>query len=43
MGGRDFVLNGKKGERNYSINLDTHPIAIDFTVTKLDSGEQRTY
>ncbi|RXJ50676.1 hypothetical protein [Gelidibacter gilvus] len=41
IGGKDFVMNDKRGQMTYSINMDTEPIQIDFTLTKLDSREQK--
>ncbi|MCK0115304.1 hypothetical protein [Gelidibacter sp. F63206] len=42
MGGKEFVINGKRGQMTYSINKETRPIQIDFILTKLESGEQKT-
>lgn len=42
IGGKEFVLHGKKGQMTYSINKETKPFQIDFTLTKLASGEQKT-
>jgi len=40
VGGREFVLNGKKGSMAYSINLDTEPVKIDLTITLLETKKQ---
>ena len=42
MGGKEFVVNGEKGKMVYSINTTVVPIEIDLTLTKLESGEQKT-
>lgn len=42
MGGKEFVMNGKKGKMTYEINSETNPIQIDFIVTVLESGEQKS-
>lgn len=41
IGGKDFVMNDKRDEMTYRINMHTEPIQIDFTLIKLDSGEQK--
>lgn len=41
IGGKDFVMNDKRDQMTYRINMHTEPIQIDFTLTKLDSGEQK--
>jgi hypothetical protein len=41
FGGKEFTLEGKKGSMTYEINSTTNPIQVDFTITKLESGEQR--
>ncbi|WP_179354537.1 hypothetical protein [Winogradskyella vidalii] len=41
MGGEEFVMNGQKGKMTYTINYKTTPIEVDFTMTKLDSGESK--
>jgi hypothetical protein len=41
MGGKEFYMQGQKGEMTYSINYDTNPIEIDFTLTKTLSGESK--
>lgn len=39
MGGKEFVVNGTKGKMTYELNLDKTPLEIDFTITKIDSGD----
>ena len=41
VGGKEFVMHGKKGKMTYEINTETNPIQVDFIVTLLESGEQR--
>lgn len=41
MGGKEFIMNGQKGKMTYSINYGTTPIEVDFTVTKVESGESK--
>ncbi|MCF7561677.1 hypothetical protein L3X39_13600 [Sabulilitoribacter multivorans] len=41
LGGKEFVMNGKKGKMTYEINSESNPIQIDFIVTLLESGEQK--
>jgi hypothetical protein len=41
FGGKEFVFKGKKGKMTYEINSETKPIQVDFTVTKLESGEEK--
>ncbi|SDI12359.1 hypothetical protein [Winogradskyella thalassocola] len=41
MGGKEFYMKGKKGKMTYSINYDTTPIEVDFTLTKIESGESK--
>jgi len=41
IGGKEFLMNGKKGEMTYELNLDKNPIEIDLTITKLESKEQK--
>lgn len=40
VGGKEFVLNGKKGSMTYSINLDTVPVNIDLIITQLETKKQ---
>lgn len=41
LGGKEFEMNGEKGNMTYTINADTNPIKVDFTLTKLETGEQK--
>lgn len=41
LGGKEFSIDGEKGKMTYSINIETTPIEIDYTVTKLQSGESK--
>lgn len=41
IGGKEFVMNGEKGTMTYEINTETTPIELDFTITKLASGESK--
>jgi len=41
LGGKEFTINGEKGKMTYEVNSDTNPIEIDFTLTKLKTGEQK--
>ena len=41
IGGKEFVMNGKKGKMTYEFNLEKNPIEIDLTITKLESNEQK--
>jgi uncharacterized protein (TIGR03067 family) len=41
IGGKEFVMNGKKGKMTYEFNLNKNPIEIDLTITKLESNEQK--
>jgi hypothetical protein len=40
FGGKEFVLNGKKGMMTYKINNKVNPIEIDLIVTKIESKEE---
>lgn len=40
IGGKEFPINSEKGSMTYEINTSADPIEMDFTVTKLNSGEQ---
>lgn len=42
LGGRVFEFNGEKGSMTYVIDDTKTPIAVDFIVTKLESGEKKT-
>ena len=39
MGGKEFDINGQKGQMTYNINTETSPINIDLVITKLETGE----
>ncbi|MGJ8549724.1 hypothetical protein [Winogradskyella wichelsiae] len=41
MGGKEFYINDQKGKMTYAINYETTPIEIDFTLTKIESGESK--
>lgn len=41
MGGKEFVLNGKKGSMTYEINSKTNPIQVDLIVTMTENQEQK--
>lgn len=42
FGGKEFVYEGKKGSMTYEINSKADIIEVDLTLTKLESGEQKT-
>lgn len=42
MGGKEFTYKGEKGKMVYSINMDAEPIEVDLTMTKFESGEEKT-
>ena len=39
MGGREFIVGGKKTKMTYSVNSNTEPIQIDFIMTSLENKE----
>ncbi|WP_129367009.1 hypothetical protein [Lutibacter sp. HS1-25] len=39
IGGKEFVVNGKKGTMTYEVNYLKTPIEIDIIVQKIESGE----
>lgn len=41
VGGKEFVMNGKKGKMTYEINRETNPIQIDLVVTIIESGDEK--
>ena len=41
LGGKEFYMSGEKGKMTYSINYETTPIEVDFTLTKVESGESK--
>lgn len=41
IGGKEFVLNGKKGKMTYEVNSEKNPIEIDLIITKLETNEQK--
>jgi len=41
IGGKEFIMNGKKGKMTYTVNFRTQPIEVDFTITKLASDESK--
>ncbi|WP_178984410.1 hypothetical protein [Winogradskyella helgolandensis] len=41
MGGKEFYMKGQKGKMTYTINYQTSPIEVDFTLTKIQSGESK--
>mgnify|MGYP000244677585 FL=1 len=41
LGGKEFEMNGEKGKMTYKVNNNTDPIEVDFTLTKLETGEQK--
>ena len=41
MGGKEFIMKGQKGKMTYTINYNTTPIEVDFTMTKIESGESK--
>jgi uncharacterized protein (TIGR03067 family) len=41
IGGKEFIMNGKKGKMTYELHSDKNPIEIDLTITKLESNEQK--
>lgn len=42
MGGKEFFINGTQGKMTYNINYETNPVEVDFTITKILSGESKT-
>jgi len=42
MGGKEFIIKGKKGKMTYTVNYNTTPIEIDLKVTKIESGESQS-
>lgn len=42
IGGKEFVMNGKKGNMTYEANLDKNPIEIDFILTKLHPTDEKS-
>ncbi len=42
LGGKDFEMNGEKGEMTYKIDDSKDPIEIDLTMRKFTSKEERT-
>lgn len=40
IGGKEFIMDGKKGSMIYKINTKKTPVEIDFVITKLESGDQ---
>lgn len=42
MGGKEFIMKGKKGKMTYTVNYNTTPIEVDLKVTKIESGESQT-
>ena len=40
IGGREFILEGRKGQISYSVNYDKKPIEIDLIITELDSNRE---
>ncbi len=41
MGGKSFIMKGKKGKMTYEINNKKKPIQVDLIVTMLESGEEK--
>lgn len=41
IGGKEFLLDGKKGSMRYKINTFTDPVEIDFTITKIKTKEEK--
>lgn len=41
IGGKEFVMNGKKGKMTYEINREENPIQVDFIVTIFETEEQK--
>ncbi|WP_111683070.1 hypothetical protein [Winogradskyella tangerina] len=42
FGGKEFVLDGKRGKMTYEIKDGTEPIEVDLIMTNLDNGDVRT-
>jgi len=42
LGGKEFVINGKKGRMTYKTDYSKKPAHLDFVVTKVDSKETMT-
>ncbi|MEM6380816.1 MAG: hypothetical protein AAF705_21745 [Bacteroidota bacterium] len=41
LGGKEFVIDGEKGEMTYEVNEKTSPIQLDLIITKLATQDQR--
>jgi len=41
MGGKEFIMKGQKGKMTYTINHKTKPIEVDFTLTKIETGDSK--
>lgn len=39
MGGKEFIMKGKKAQMTYVLNKETQPMEIDFVITLLESGD----
>lgn len=39
-GGKEFTMNGQKGQMTYEVNADVDPIEIDFIVKKFDDEQE---
>ncbi|WP_452599942.1 hypothetical protein [Pontimicrobium sp. MEBiC01747] len=41
LGGKEFVMKGKKGSMTYQVNYEATPVEIDLIVTMLETKEQK--
>jgi hypothetical protein len=41
LGGKEFMMNGLKCAMTYTVNYESTPMEIDFTVTLLDTKDER--
>lgn len=42
IGGKEFIMNGEKGKMTYNLKTESTIIEVDFTITKVESGESKT-
>lgn len=42
MGGKEFDMDGVKGQMTYQFNFKTTPIEFDLVITKIDTKESQT-
>lgn len=41
IGGKEFLMNGKKCSMSYTVNYDAEPIEIDFTLNILETKSEK--